>query len=227
MCPPETGVAAREESTKPPVSLHIFVNRKKFDEAGGVKPVMKGREIAELVKIPPDNAVVRRGNTADSPVVGLDEEIEVKEGEHFLVTRKTVEGGFDVPERIRRELEVLAAGGLTAEYVNEDGRGAVIYRNVTTAGRARGLPERTDVLVPVPGGYPGGMIDMAALPLGSPLLGRVKGSPNQAILTAIGVQWSLVSYHPHNGGGAPPWDQMRHGFHTYYDEVVTWLAVIA
>ena len=28
-----------------------------------------------------------------------------------------------------------------------------------------------------------------------------------------------------NGGGAPGWDPTRHGFHTYVDELVSWLSV--
>ena len=39
--------------------LHIFVNRRRFDEGDGVKPEMTGREIAALVDTPADNAVVR------------------------------------------------------------------------------------------------------------------------------------------------------------------------
>jgi hypothetical protein len=33
----------------------------------------------------------------------------------------------------------------------------------------------------------------------------------------------LASYHPHNGGGGPVWDQVRHGFHTYFDHLLAWL----
>ena len=39
--------------------LHIFVNRRKFEEGDGVQPVMTGFQIAALVGVPPDNAVVR------------------------------------------------------------------------------------------------------------------------------------------------------------------------
>jgi hypothetical protein len=54
------------------------------------------------------------------------------------------------------------------------------------------------------------------------LMGVTEG-PNQGALTADGREWQLVSYHPHNGGGAAPWDPSKHGFDTYYDELLTWL----
>ena len=126
-------------------------------------------------------------------------------------------------ERIERELEHLAAGGQRAEYIAE-GRPLVLYRNIPAAGAALGLPALTDVVVPVPDGYPASMIDLAGLPLGSPLIPKVKGGSNsQGIVTADGRQWQLGSYHPHNGGGGPAWDQRRHGFHTYFDHLLAWL----
>jgi Prokaryotic E2 family E len=126
-------------------------------------------------------------------------------------------------ERIERELTVLKEGGQSAEYFAEP-RPLVLYRAVPTAGDTLGLPAQTDVLVPVPPGYPASMIDLAGLPVGSPLLGRVKGGQNnQGIVTADGRQWQLASYHPHNGRGGAPWDQSRHGFHTYFDHLISWL----
>ncbi len=93
-----------------------------------------------------------------------------------------------------------------------------------TDGQRLGLPPTTDVIVPVPGGYPAGLIDLAGLPVGSPFLPRVKGGQsNQGIIDLGGRRWQLASYHPHNGGGGPPWDQMRHGFHTYLDHLIAWL----
>jgi len=32
-----------------------------------------------------------------------------------------------------------------------------------------------------------------------------------------------VSYHPHNGGGGPPWNKDRHGLQTYYTEILSWI----
>jgi hypothetical protein len=73
--------------------LHIFVNRRKFEEGDGVRPEMKGKEIAALVGVPADNAVIRE-ESPEKREIGIDEVIHIKNGEHFLVTRKTVEGGY-------------------------------------------------------------------------------------------------------------------------------------
>jgi hypothetical protein len=126
-------------------------------------------------------------------------------------------------ERIERELAMLQEGGQLAELFTED-RAVVLYRQVPTCGLSIGLPPTEDVIVPVPPGYPASMIDLAGLPVGSPFLGRARGSQNnQGVLFVAGRQWQLASYHPHNGGGGPPWDQMRHGFHTYLDQLIAWL----
>jgi hypothetical protein len=77
-------------------TLHIFVNRRKFEEGDGVRPKMTGAEIAALVDVPKENAVVRIDQGPDKREVGVDETIEVRNGEHFLVTRKVVEGGNDL-----------------------------------------------------------------------------------------------------------------------------------
>ena len=73
--------------------LYIFVNRRKFDESDGVQPVMTGRQIASLVEVPADAAVVRRETGADREEIGIDQRVQLKNGDHFLATRKTVEGG--------------------------------------------------------------------------------------------------------------------------------------
>lgn len=223
----QSGAAGSGKGDEKEKKLHIFVNRRRFDEEHGVKPIMSGQEIASLVGVPPDVAVVRRGKTGDSPEVGLDQSIELEKAEHFLVTRKVVEGGFEIPPRIRRELNQLAEGGLVAEYV-ATGRELVLYRSVPTSGASRGLPAESDVIVPVPSGYPASMIDLAGLPVGSPFLPLVKGGGNnQGIVEVDGRQWQLASYHPHNNGGGPPWDQTVHGFHTYFDQVLAWLTQLA
>lgn len=72
--------------------LHIFVNRRKF-EGERIKPRMAGREIAELVGVPPENAVVRRESGPDKMEIGIDESVDIRMAEHFLVTRATVQGG--------------------------------------------------------------------------------------------------------------------------------------
>lgn len=74
--------------------LHIFVNRRKFERGDGVKREMTGREIAALVGVPPENAVVRYDLPHDKKEIGLDQVVHIQNGEHFLVTRKIVEGGF-------------------------------------------------------------------------------------------------------------------------------------
>jgi hypothetical protein len=70
--------------------LHIFVNRRKFDESSGVKPQMTGAEIAALVNVPADNAIVRGPHDEE---IGVGQTVSIKDGEHFIVTRKVVEGG--------------------------------------------------------------------------------------------------------------------------------------
>ena len=127
-------------------------------------------------------------------------------------------------ERIERELSVLLEGGQSAELIIEGNQEFVLYRDVATGGRPYGLPAKTDVIVPVPSGYPGAPIDLAGLPVGSPFLDRVKGGQNsQGLRSVNGSQWQLASYHPHNGGGGPPWDQIKYGFHTYFDHLISWL----
>lgn len=73
-------------------NLHIFVNRRKFERGDGVQSQMTGAQIAALVQVPADNAVIRE----ESPVareIGVTQIIEITNGAHFLVTRKVVEGG--------------------------------------------------------------------------------------------------------------------------------------
>ena len=96
----ETEIKREEEEIKRELEerehrdLHIFVNRRKFERGDGVKREMTGREIAALVGVPAENAVVRFDLPGDKKEIGLDETIRIKSGEHFLVTRKIVEGGF-------------------------------------------------------------------------------------------------------------------------------------
>ena len=127
-------------------------------------------------------------------------------------------------ERIERELALLRQGGQKVELINVANRAYVLYQEVPTGGTRLGLPCSTDVIVPVPSGYPGALIDLAGLPIGSPFLPLVKGGQNSQGTCAVGGrQWQLASYHPHNGGGGPPWDQIKHGFHTYIDHLIAWL----
>ena len=127
--------------------------------------------------------------------------------------------------RIDRELNLLREGGQEAELIFLSANEAyVLYRNVPATRTLHGLPSSTDIVVPVPSGYPAPPIDLAALPVDSPFLPLVKGGLNsQGIRSVCGRDWQLASYHPHQGGGGPPWDQMKHGFHTYFDHLISWL----
>lgn len=77
--------------------LHIFVNRRKFENPpdARVASEMDGAEIAALVDIPAQNAVVRRGNDGSGPDVPIAQKVSVKNGDHFVATRKHVDGGWD------------------------------------------------------------------------------------------------------------------------------------
>lgn len=198
----------------------IIVNNKPFTEVEGVKHHMTGLQIAALVSENPRNTEVFRLKKGESEPVPLDREIHVENCDEFRVIRNNVAGGFIEPTRIERELEKLKEGGCRVDFIQQPFL-AVIYHDVPTRPGYAHL-QKTDVLVIVPGGYPGQPLDGAHLPEGSPLLGRVAGSP-QGLVVADGRRWQLVSYHPHNGGGAPPWNKDKHGLHTYYDEILCWI----
>ena len=74
---------------------YIFVNRRKFEEGDGVQPEMTGEQIAALVGVPPDNAVVRLESRSGPVAIPINEKVQIKSGMNFLVTRKTVEGGHE------------------------------------------------------------------------------------------------------------------------------------
>lgn len=209
----EHGHECEEDRNK---DLYMFVNRLRFDHAHGAKHRMTTQEIAALVGKSIEDHVVRRllpnGDTSDP----LDGEQQVKRGDQFFVTRKKVEGGFE--DRIAKELSHLRESSQAVDFI-PGSPGYVIYRQVPTS---RG---RVDVIVPVPTGYPHGMIDRAGLPEGHPLIGQVKGSP-QEVVSVAGQNWRMISYHPHNGGGGERWNPSKHGFHTYFSEVIAWLEVL-
>ncbi|MCI0540189.1 MAG: hypothetical protein L0Z50_33710 [Verrucomicrobiales bacterium] len=202
------------------IGLTIVINKQTFGETDGVKPTMTGRDIAALVTSQPDNAEVTRQRGTEKIPVGLNEEVEIKGCEEFTVIRCNVVGGYEAA-RIERELNILRENGAEVTFQNAPVP-AVIYHRLPTRRNYRHLAA-TDVLVSVPSGYPGVMLDGAYLPQGSPLLGRVEGSPQGQHVPALGRDWQLVSYHPHNGGGGPPWDKDKHGFHTYLTEVLSWI----
>jgi hypothetical protein len=73
--------------------LEIFVNGKKKQD--GVTNPMSVEAIAQLVDLTAATATVRReigeSGKAGEPLTG---QIEVKNGDHFLVTRNNVQGGW-------------------------------------------------------------------------------------------------------------------------------------
>ncbi|MEI8292228.1 MAG: E2/UBC family protein [Verrucomicrobiota bacterium] len=202
------------------IGLTIIVNKQTFGQADGVKERMTGREIAGLVSPQPDNTEVTRDKGKERIPVGLNETVEIKGCEEFSVIRTNVVGGFE-PTRIQRELGVLRENGGEVTFVESPVACAVYHRLPAR----KGYPHiaETDVLVSIPSAYPGVMLDGAYLPTGSPLLGKVEGSPQGHTIQALGRTWQLVSYHPHNGGGGPPWNKDRHGLQTYYTEILSWI----
>ena len=63
--------------TQPQDQLHIFVNRRKFERGDGVKEQMTGAEIAALVGVPAENAVIRRDSGPDKTEIGVNETVEI------------------------------------------------------------------------------------------------------------------------------------------------------
>ena len=196
--------------------LAIKVNRLRFTEKDGVKPKMSGREIAALVEPHPEQTKVEQLTPQGPVAIGLDEPVCVTNGDEFKVIRCNVNAGYQA-ERLEREIGELRARGAKVTFLA--GESAVIYHDVPVR---PGLPVASiDVLVKVPAGYPGGIIDNAFLPEGSPLLSRTVGA-EQHIETIGGRRWKQKSIHPHTGNGVP-WNKDVHGFHTYYGEMVNWL----
>ena len=198
--------------------LSITVNARVFTARDGVRKHMTGRDVAALVypSNPDDTRVflVSAGNRE----VGLGERLTIEGGEVFDVARKNVTGGFEM-SRVDRELAALSDAGQQVTLVPSPS--AVVYHGLRT--RPGHQVPATDVLVLVPSGYPGQMLDGAYLPEGSPLIGRVKGAAQDPRVEALGRRWQLISYHPHNGGGGSPWNPGVHGLHTYIGEILSWL----
>lgn len=81
----------KEEEKKEHDHFHIFVNGIKYTEEDGVKHKMNGRELAALVPVPAENAEITKKNSDKQ--IGLDEIIDICNGEHFEVIRKKVVAG--------------------------------------------------------------------------------------------------------------------------------------
>jgi len=214
-----SGTSAHDDHKDQDKQLHIFVNRIKFDRSQGVKKKMSVDEIARLADLTAETAVVRRvhgnsGNVGDP----LEGDVEIKNGDQFFVTRRMVEGGYS--DRIQNEIGKLLEAGQGVELVLGPAS-FVLYRGLYTPFHPDLV---TDAVVAVPNGYPAAFLDRVALPVGSPLIGLLKGAPQENVLVS-GRQFQMISYHPHTNGGGKPWDPNRHGFHTYFSEILAWLAV--
>lgn len=198
--------------------LKITVNKQFFTEHQGVKPEMTGLQIASLVfpERPAETSVKILSENGKS--LGLEETIDIHGCEIFEVCRRQVTGGFE--SRIDRELSILRAAGQQVTFVDKP-TAAVVYHAITV--KKGEAVSTSDVLVVVPGGYPASYIDGVYLSETSPLMTRVKGEPQDARIVALGQTWRLISYHPHQGGGAPAWNPVSHGFQTYFGEVLSWL----
>jgi hypothetical protein len=127
--------------------------------------------------------------------------------------------------RIKEELnQLLASGGIKADLITEGIQDFVIYYALEASGGSVSLPDTTSVVVTVPQGYPATQPDMPALPSNSPLIPHVVGGSNpQGIVSVLGQQWRLLSYHPYNGQDGPTWNPNKHGFHDYYQHLYAWL----
>jgi len=197
--------------------LFIYVNKRKFTERDGVKKQMTGREIAALDSDQPDKTRVERLTEDGKIEIGLDQTVAIECGDAFQVIRCNINAGFQ-NDRVQRELALLSEGGLRVTLI-EGPMPAVIYHDVPV--RA-GLPlSATDVLVKIPSGYPGGILDNAFLPAGSSLLDCTPGAKQQTETIGRG-QWTQKSIHPHANCGTA-WNKDRHGIHTYYSEIQNWL----
>jgi hypothetical protein len=199
--------------------LRITVNSQVFSEDDGVMAEMKGVQIAALVYSDNPTATKIRWSSNGDREVGLEETIHIAACAVFNVTRCTVVAGYE-PSRIERELTQLRDGGARVT-LSTSPVPAVIYHDVPT--RPGYEPSKSDVVVLVPSGYPGAMIDGMFLPVGSSLINRVPGSPQEREVEANGQRWRLISVHPHDPQKGAAWNPTKHGFQTYYGEVLSWL----
>jgi len=128
-------------------------------------------------------------------------------------------------QRIHGELRWLKErANIDTVLLREEMGDFVLFKEIETSGKNLGLPEKTDVLVPVPTNYPTTQIDMPALLKENVLISHVVGGSNPQSNFLINTEtWVLLSYHPYANGGGPNWNPMQHGFHDYYTQLYTWL----
>lgn len=195
-------------------TLTIFVNNQLFSEANGVQHEMTGMQIAALVGMTPDNTDIFLVEGSGQAQIAADQVVKIRNRQHFRVIKKCVIAGFE-GSRVERELERLREGGARVTFVASPA--AVIFHELPAFDGTK-----VDVLVIVPPGYPGGMLDNACLHKDSPLLNILLGGVQHNI-TANGLEWIQKSLHPHNAPGNQ-WDKNRHGFHTYYGEMLAWVS---
>jgi len=75
-------------------TLEITINRKRFSPADGVKKMMTPAELADLIDIPAQMAIVEREiSRGEYSAVPADMLIEIEDRMHFLITRHFVMGG--------------------------------------------------------------------------------------------------------------------------------------
>lgn len=198
--------------------LTITVNNQKFTTRDGVKKRMTGRQIAALVFPDAPEPKVKKVVGSTKEDVPLDKEIDIHDCDEFRVIRSDVNAGFQA-SRIDREIGLLVARGVDVSVAKAT-PSAVVYHGLSVT---RGTADYvTDVLVLIPDAYPAGAPDNAFLPADSPLLGMTVGAQQETMLVE-GKPWVKKSVHPYLGANGIRWDQRIHGFHTYYNEVLSWL----
>lgn len=204
--------------TRATEGLKIKVNNQLFTETDGVASSMTGSQIAKLVFPCARNPTVKKLTSDGKIEIALNQTVEIANCDEFRVIRPDVNAGFQ-KNRIDRELAALRAGGARVTLVTEP-QAAVIYHDVPI--EKSNVTTTTDVLVPIPPGYPAGIPDNAFLPEGSPLINSTVGAV-QEVQEFKGKRWQKKSVHPYQGANGVPWDANIHGFHTYHSEILCWL----
>lgn len=73
-----------------PARDRFFINHRPFQIT---EPELTGAELAALLGVPADNAVVEAERGGDLATVELDERVALRPGDSFLVTRQFIMGG--------------------------------------------------------------------------------------------------------------------------------------
>jgi hypothetical protein len=74
----------------PPFEARISVNRRPFSIR---ERRLTGHQIAAMIGVPADNAVVEHEVAGELITLALSEKVEIEEGACFLVTRQFIMGG--------------------------------------------------------------------------------------------------------------------------------------